>query len=111
MIKLGDQGAYLCSRPSASKLLTAAGWTNHESHPPCFKANVVGTTGSGDCTIAGLLAGILRGLSPADSLRLAVAVGACSVEAADATSSISPLPQVQSRIATPWPKHPTTLRS
>lgn len=109
MIKLGDQGAYLCSRVSSSKLLTAAGWGNAEAYHPCFQANVIGTTGSGDCTIAGLLTGILRGLPPAESLRLAVAVGACSVEAADATSAVPPVSQVQSRITAGWPKRPTAL--
>jgi len=31
---------------------------------PCFEVDVAGTTGSGDCAVAGLLASLLRGLRP-----------------------------------------------
>lgn len=55
---------------------------------PCFRVNVICTTGAGNATIAGFLAGLLHDLSPEDTLAAAVAVGACNVEAAYALSRI-----------------------
>ncbi len=48
---------------------------------PCFDVEVVGTTGSGDATIAGFLSALLRDASPEEAMTMAVAVGACNVEA------------------------------
>ena len=71
VIKLGDQGAYL--RTSGADRLREmglaapvdlAGWAEQELWAPCFRVNVVGTTGSGDATIAGFLSALLRGFSP-----------------------------------------------
>jgi sugar/nucleoside kinase (ribokinase family) len=55
---------------------------------PCFPAEVVGTTGSGDATIAGFLYGRSIGLSFAKCLEAGCAVGACCVQVADAVSGI-----------------------
>ena len=55
---------------------------------PCFPAKVVGTTGSGDATIAGIIYGMSNGFSFEDCLRAGCAVGACSVEGADAVSAV-----------------------
>ncbi len=90
-LKLGEDGLYVRT-------------ADRELHAPCFRANVVGTTGSGDCTIAGFLAGWLKGQSLEQMVTSAVAVGACNVEAADATSGIIPWDQVQARIAAGWPR-------
>jgi sugar/nucleoside kinase (ribokinase family) len=106
VLKLGDQGAYL----RTGTQFPAQGWTNRELLAPCFEVNVAGTTGSGDCTIAGFLAGLLRGLSPADTLTAAVAVGACNVEAADATSGVRPWDETQQRIAQGWTRRPVNLK-
>jgi len=70
---------------------------------------VVATTGSGDCTIAGLLAALLRGASPADAATAATAVGAFSVEASDPTSAIPPWPNVAARIEAGWPRVPLDI--
>jgi sugar/nucleoside kinase (ribokinase family) len=114
VLKLGDQGAYL----RTSRTLTGLGlgappdlaaWTNRELLAPCFQVQVVGTNGSGDCTIAGFLAGLLRGLSPEQTLTAAVAVGACNVEAADATSGVRPWEETQQRLAAGWPQRPINL--
>jgi len=88
-LKLGDKGLFVR-------------WPDRERVAPCFKVNVVGTTGAGDATIAGFLAGLLRGLPPDDVMTMAVAVGACCCEAADATSGIRPWREVQRRIAGGW---------
>jgi sugar/nucleoside kinase (ribokinase family) len=88
-VKLGDQGLYVC-------------WPDRELHEPCFAVNVVGTTGSGDATIAGFLAGILHGLPPEEVMTMAVAVGACCCEAADATTGVRPRAEVWQRIKSGW---------
>jgi sugar/nucleoside kinase (ribokinase family) len=88
-LKLGAEGLYCL-------------WDDREYHAPCFEVDVVGTTGTGDCTIAGFLAGLLRGLPADEVLRAAVAVGACCCEAADATSGVRPWDEVQSRIRAGW---------
>jgi len=49
---------------------------------------VVDTTGAGDCFLAGLLTGILRGLSPAEAGRLAAATGACCVTGLGGSSAV-----------------------
>ena len=110
MLKLGNQGAYL--RVSTDeKRLAACGcfapeacgaWAGAEFFAPCFDAKVVGTTGSGDCTVAGLLAGIAKRFSPAESVRAAVAVGSASVEQPDATSGVPAWFALDARIRAGW---------
>lgn len=117
MLKLGDQGAYLRTT-SDPKRLSAVGpcgpcalknWLGRELLAPCFDVNVVGTTGSGDCTIAGFLAALLHGLSAEGAMTAAVGTGACNVEAADATSGIPHWDRVQARIAAGWKRRPVGL--
>jgi len=109
MIKLGNRGLYLhCgSRSSLNGMGKAAPnklyqWADFEAWLPCYSVEVVGTTGSGDVTIAGFLASLLRGLTPVDALNTALAVGACCVEAADALSGILPWDKTLERINTGW---------
>jgi sugar/nucleoside kinase (ribokinase family) len=114
MLKLGDKGAYLrtCSDPQRVAAMGRAApadpgvWTGCELYVPCFQVQVAGTTGSGDATVAGLVAALLRGDAPHEALAAAVAVGAHSVEAPDAASGIPPWPQVQARVDGGWPQHP-----
>lgn len=116
-LKLGDQGLYLRTTPDRQRLAALgrsapadpAAWTACELLAPCYRVPVVGTTGAGDCTIAGFLAAILQGLSPADAVRSATAVGACNAEAADAISGIVPWPRVQARLAAGWDRLPVHL--
>lgn len=70
-----------------------------EFHQPCFEVDVVGTTGSGDTTIAGILYGLSQGFSFAKSLEAGCAVGACCVTSADATSGIVPWAQTKAEFA------------
>ena len=49
---------------------------------------VVDTTGAGDSFFAGLLVGLLRGMSLADAGRLGAATGACCVTALGATAGL-----------------------
>jgi sugar/nucleoside kinase (ribokinase family) len=110
VLKLGDQGIYLHSSGDEKRLsrMGAAGpvdtraWRSRQLIVPCFEVDVVGTTGSGDCTIAGFLAAVVRGMSPEQSMQSAVAVGACNCEAADATSGVRPWSEVRRRIESGW---------
>lgn len=117
-LKLGHRGLYL--RTAGPKALQAMGrarpadiaaWADRELWAPCFKADVVGTTGAGDATIAGLLAGLLRGLPPEEAITTAVAVGACNVEAPDALGGIQSWETTRQRIAAGWQRHPLSLNA
>lgn len=76
---------------------------------PCFQVDVVGTTGAGDSTIAGFLCALLHELPPQQAITMALAVGACNVEAADALSGLRSWPDTQSRIQQGWPQQPLDL--
>lgn len=110
VLKLGSQGLYVRTSSDAKRLTSiGAGvlsdpynWLDRELMVPCFKANVVGTTGAGDCTIAGFIAGFLKGLPIEQTMQTAVAVGACNVESADATSGVPDWDTVQARIRAGW---------
>ncbi|WP_026688384.1 carbohydrate kinase family protein [Alteribacter aurantiacus] len=104
-IKLGEHGLYLRTTNNLERMkkigacnLKAEQWLSKELMTSCYQVNVVGTTGAGDCTIAGFLAAILNGLSPEEAIELAVGVGAHNVEEADAVSGIPSLNEVQRRI-------------
>ena len=116
-IKLGDAGLYLRTTSNALRLrafgtphaTTWAAWWERELLVPCFAVDVAGTTGAGDATIAGLLTGIVHALDPEDTIRHAVAVGACAVERPDAASGIPTWEHVQSRLAADWQHRRPTL--
>ena len=73
------------------------------------EVEVVGATGSGDCAIAGFLAGLLKGQRPEEALTSAAAVGACNVEQADAVSGVPSWEEVQARIRPGWKRRDPTL--
>jgi sugar/nucleoside kinase (ribokinase family) len=109
VLKLGERGLYL--RTASSGMIVQTGraapsnpltWGDLELYQPCFEVNVVGTTGAGDATIAGFLAAFLRGLSPAEAMTAAVAVGACNVEYADALSGIKTWNETLVRMQSGW---------
>ena len=116
VIKLGESGLYL--RTAASEVmeklagsLDAGAWADKEMWAPCFKVNVLGTTGAGDATIAGFLSGLLRGLSPAETMTMAVAVGACNVEAVDALSGVCSWEETERRVQSGWKRHELKLEA
>jgi sugar/nucleoside kinase (ribokinase family) len=112
MIKLGDQGAYLQGTPVAARLRACgraappqvAAWAGAACYAPCFAVNVAGTTGSGDCTIAGLLAALAQGTGPDEAICMAAATGAASVEKPDATSGVPSWSALAARVASGWPR-------
>lgn len=117
VIKLGEHGLYMRTTARQDRLTKmgcfkpeAEGWLGRELLAPCYKAAAVGTTGAGDCTIAGFLHGMIRGGKPHRILNGAAAVGACSVESADATSGVPEWPAVARRMETEWERMPHRLR-
>jgi sugar/nucleoside kinase (ribokinase family) len=112
VLKLGSRGLYLRTGPEGAPFLESSDWSNRELWAPCFRPEpLIGTTGSGDATIAGFLAGILRGQSVESALTSAVAVGACNVEAADALSGIRSWEATQARIASGWARSPVKINA
>ena len=99
--QLCDWGAKIAGLKMGNRGLHVR-WNNRELHAPCFQVQVAGTTGAGDATIAGFLAGILRGLAPEETMTLAAAVGACCCEAPDATSGIRSWNDTWHRIHAGW---------
>jgi sugar/nucleoside kinase (ribokinase family) len=77
-VKLGSQGALLS--PAAGQYVDI----------PCVPAPgpVVDTTGAGDAFYAGLLTGLLRGMTVQQAGRLAAAAGACCVTGYGATAGL-----------------------
>ena len=115
-LKLGSEGWYLRTTATESRLAALRAcvpqveeWADRELLAPCFAVEVVGTTGSGDCSVAGFLAGLINGLSPEETMTSAVAVGACNVEATDATSGIPTWTEVQARVRGGWARRAVTI--
>jgi sugar/nucleoside kinase (ribokinase family) len=77
-VKLGSRGV----------LLSVVEDEYIEVAPTKAPGEVVDTTGAGDCFLGGLLAGLIRGLNPADAGRLGSATGACCVTRLGATAGI-----------------------
>jgi sugar/nucleoside kinase (ribokinase family) len=111
-IKLGEYGLYVRTSPNPERLRamngwasseeTIVSWTGRELVAPCFQVLVAGTTGAGDCTIAGLLASFAQEEPIERALLAAVGVGACNAERADAVSGIRPWDEIQRRIEGGW---------
>jgi sugar/nucleoside kinase (ribokinase family) len=118
VIKLGDQGLYLRTGEHTSRLSGRAAWRefdwsawrNRELLAPCFDVEVSGTTGAGDCTIAGFLMALLQDEGPETAIRYATAVGAHCVQSADATSNIPTWPEVERTLLRPWPLREPKIR-
>lgn len=117
VLKLGSDGLYMRTTGEMRRLAALGkcapsdllAWRDRELLAPCFQVEVAGTTGAGDCTIAGYFAGLLQNLSPEAVMTGAVAVGACGVEATDATSGVLSWPTVQTRIQNGWPRLPSAI--
>lgn len=108
-IKLGAHGFYLNTTADRARLdrLSATGVQPDEWHDvslwhPAFKVDVVGTVGAGDSTFGAFLTTLLHGYNPADAVQFSCAVGACNVEADDATSGVRSWDETVARIESGW---------
>jgi sugar/nucleoside kinase (ribokinase family) len=113
MIKVGHRGIFL--RTAGERAWQKAGrglaglgeaWHEREIWVPAFKVEVGGTTGAGDAATAGFLAGLLRAEAPENTLRLAAAAGAASVESADAAGGLVSWEALQERVDLGWITNP-----
>lgn len=106
-IKMGRRGLYLRTGEIGAAMgravpLAPAAWNRRELWAPCFRVQVAGTVGAGDAAIAGFITALLRHMDPEMALTAAVAVGACNVEAADATSGVRSWDETLRRLRAPW---------
>jgi sugar/nucleoside kinase (ribokinase family) len=81
-VKLGSRGALLSPAPGETI----------EIDPVTPPGDVQDTTGAGDAFCAGLLGGLLRGMSVADAGRLAAATGACCITGVGASAGLRDYP-------------------
>lgn len=113
--KLGAMGIYLKTAPAdrISRLqrlnLDGETWGDFEHWIPAYRVEVVSAVGAGDSAYAGFLAALLHGLPPEAAMRWASAVGACNVEAADATSGVQDWAATQARMDAGWSVQPGKL--
>ena len=113
-LKLGSRGLYLRSSGDRNRTRMwnlSDNWIGRELYIGCFRADLINTNGAGDCSIAGLITALSRGFTPEQSIIFAAAVGACSVEAADASSGVLDARTTISRVQNQWPQadsHPPT---
>ncbi len=114
-IKCGARGLYLRTAPA--ERLNDAGpaflegrraWADRELWSSAFEVEVAGTTGAGDAAVAGFLRGLLDDLYPEENATLACAIGASSVEAADATSGIRSWEETRQRVGRDWKRSVTS---
>lgn len=95
-IKAGHNGWYLRSAGAARIAAMGRGapcdaqaWADRELWCPAFRVErIESSVGSGDCSIAAFLCGLLRGLPVEECLRLANCAGALNLRAMDATSGL-----------------------
>lgn len=116
-LKLGHRGLFVLTgdRGRLEPLHSLLGdnfesWIGRREIVPCYQVEVAGTTGCGDCTIAGFLAGLVHGLPLETAMQAAVGTGAATAEQADATSGVPAWDELQARIAAGWEQHPLTWK-
>ncbi len=113
--KMGNRGMYLETAGDLAALGKAApsaidAWRQRELWSPVFQVSRFGgTTGAGDAAIAGFLAALLAGCTPEETLTFACAVGACSVQAADALSGITGWEETWAQIRSGWQRVPPVI--
>lgn len=105
-IKCGPRGLYLRTAPEGRLrevgVLDPAAWAGRELWSPSFVVEALGTAGAGDATVAGFLHTLITGATPEETVTAAVATGAMSVEAPDATGGIRSWDEARRRISAGW---------
>lgn len=117
-VKLGRRGFYV--RTGSREALGAMGparpedpdnWADREIWSETFdvpRARIASTSGAGDASIAGFLAGLISGATIERTSELACAVAALKIQVKTSVGGILPLEEVLTRIPG-WPKEPLEL--
>jgi len=105
VLKCGHVGAYVRTAHSLDGMKELLGepahWKDIELfEPTCRVEKIVSTTGSGDSSIAGFLAAMLRGLSPKQCMSVLTIVGAQNLSALDAVSGVRSWDETLDQLAT-----------
>lgn len=108
-LRVGHRGFYLCTAQGdvleqlgRAQPVHLIAWSDRELWAPCFVTNVDGTVQANDAAIAGFLMGMLRGMSPEETISAACAVDAYGSEAEDTVSAIPNWPAIIERVAVGW---------
>jgi ribokinase len=83
---LGERGAFVVTREG-------------QTNVPALAANVVDTTGAGDCFVAALAVKLMAGATPVEAARYACAAASCAVESLGAGPSMPSAKDVAARLA------------
>jgi sugar/nucleoside kinase (ribokinase family) len=119
VLKAGPNGWYLRTASAARlgkmgrlKPRNAADWANVELWCPAFEARrIAGATGSGDTSIAGFLAAMLRGKSPVACLKMANCAGWMNLRAMDALSGLCSWRKMEKALPRLQPRDAPILRN
>lgn len=118
VVKLGKFGFYVrtasCSKVASIGPAAPAdpeNWANREILAPPFDVpRIASTSGSGDASIAGFLAGLLGGLDVVSAARLACAVAALKIQVHGSVGGTRPMPEVIAMMPE-WPPLPVDVRT
>ena len=100
-LKAGPLGWYFKSSASVSalerlELPDPSAWASRELWCPAYEAkNIASATGSGDASIAGFLAALIRGISPEECLHLANCAGYHNLAGLDSLSGLKSWEQME----------------
>ncbi len=89
VVKDGERGLRVDTSDAAGVL--GNGWSDRSLRAGTYIVDTVGTTGAGDVTIAGFLAGLVHGEPPERAADLACAAGAFCVQGPDAVGNVPDL--------------------
>jgi len=113
MLKMGVRGVYLLTSADRSRWARLArivpidpeDWRDRELRTPSFKVQARGTTGAGDCAIAGFLAAVGRGLGPEEAAACAAGAGALCVESPAGVAGMPAWRVLRRRMRAGWARN------
>jgi|LSQX01.1.fsa_nt_gb sugar/nucleoside kinase (ribokinase family) len=118
VIKLGTRGFYVRTKAAADLLdmgraapENLAAWADREIWSPVFdvpKEKIASTSGAGDASIAGFLAGLVAGDTAPLAAELACAVAGLKIQSPSSVGEIAPLAEVK-MIMADWAKEELDL--
>ncbi|MCR5596092.1 MAG: carbohydrate kinase family protein [Lachnospiraceae bacterium] len=113
LIKCGAPGMYYCTKDRSAfegfgeRLeFNVSGWAGKRGFEKSFKPEkILSGTGAGDTSVAAFLTSVLNGCSLDESVKYAVATGACCVAAYDALGGLKNFEELDQKMAAGWEKN------